>query len=1367
MPSASTTWFAPSLGRRCLLGAFCAIAALSAARFAHADDWEIERSAPQRARPHKARSGPLLRPARSAQGDTAPRDLKLALERPYDEGVLERLSARYRARDGNLDGLLRELEQPDEAHRLEQLVLKARLLESLGQLALAREALSAAVQSTQQPNARLLGLFARLERRDGALDRAQALLQQALAPEAGAQPQDRRELLEALGELELDRKDYDAAQAAFGELSRLERGSVFAATAFARALSARAEHARAAQAYRAATLKLSGDPRALAPVLLEQASAEIEAGEHDRALETLARAQRMTAAAGLAHAVSELKLSAHRRAGSLRSLADELSGRGPRSFEDAELLARVYEELGEIDAAQGALRKALGYKPRDAQTRLRLVRLLTAQGKLGEAIVEHERLVRSAPGEPRYVTGLAQTLLESGQRARALALLKQTAARFSGDARVARALLDVYARWGEVDRAREMVERLARLEPGDPSHLITLGQELLQEGDEAGSKAAFARALERATDRASAHASLGEIFLDHEQPDRALEHFEQAVRLAPDSLSYARGLAEALERTRRFADAEAQWKKVMELAGSDRLARREARRRIVLLWANSGDLRGKLRELERAFGMPPSDGSAAPAPKVAPDLEAGRMLAEGYRALATAGRRARADATLTRATEQVLMRLLALAPGDLDAMIALERLRASRGDLRGASEVLEKLIAADPASAPAYLAQLAQYAQLDYRDAEALAYAERLAALAPNDPAAHTRLAELYRARQDIPRAAHSLERALELDPNAHASALELAELWLATGQNQRADGLLRRVLAGSPDDELVRRAARALLQLHLGAGTLSSLESDFLALALRGDRAVHRELLIELYASLCRPLLAQSSSGDKAEATAAREALHAIGRRALKPLLEALSARDTATRSLAIEVLGASQSEAALLPLLVVAEGEGELALRRRALLAVGPIATDAVLERLVALAQGAEPRLREAAAWAIARASLDHRSQKAERAAMTLTQAETPVVRGYGLLALMQARSKSIVGRAAAVLEHDRSPWARGAAALVLGHAGGTEQAQPLIATLQVESDDVSAAAALSLGMLRARDAARSLAARLVEGDVWSSRASAWALSRIYDSAATPPLTIALAPPGDRASLVPILSEHFAALPTAPGALRQAFDTLVAALRTALSGPVPAARAALHVLADDAQSLPGWDDSMGLELAAVVAPSIVALSTHRDSELRRLALALVLRLGPESSLPVLARALMHDDRSVRIDALDALEAAQVGSLVDEGVRPLGPPPEFTAALIELAQKSPQWAIRKRAVELLGRLFARATGQQVLGPALIEALEHDASAYVREAAAAGLGAARKPEVLGAAGRAALERAAARDPEALVRNAASSALSSP
>jgi HEAT repeat protein len=435
--------------------------------------------------------------------------------------------------------------------------------------------------------------------------------------------------------------------------------------------------------------------------------------------------------------------------------------------------------------------------------------------------------------------------------------------------------------------------------------------------------------------------------------------------------------------------------------------------------------------------------------------------------------------------------------------------------------------------------------------------------------------------------------------------------------------------------------------------------------------------------------------------------------------------------------------------------------------------VANDSVIDRLTALAQADESRLRDAAAWAIARVALTRHSAKAERAALALSHSDTPPVRGFALLALANVRSKEVAERAGAVLEHDRNPWARGAAALALGHVGARDRAQALIAALTVESDEVSAAAALAIGMLGARDATRALAARVVSGEAWSSRASAWALAQL--ASPVPRATLELAAPIDRVALAPVLLAHLDSAPVARGALRAAaFDPLVVALRTALVGPLPTARAALRMLAQGSQELAGWDDQLTGDLASAVAPNLAALTVHRDAEARAVAFGLLLPLGPQRAFPALAAALAHEDAAVRSDALDALDAAPRSAF--EAAAGDGPaaargqaavPEAFARALIALSHGDPQWTVRQRATQALGRLWAGAPSQNLLGQALTQALAADESAYVREAAATAFASARSPTDIPSASRTALERAAASDPETRVRNAATLALSLP
>ncbi|MGD8859586.1 MAG: tetratricopeptide repeat protein, partial [Myxococcales bacterium] len=1102
----------------------CLLLSLAAAPV-QADDWGLTRPPERRgsdARPR--RSGGRVRPPTRRAQEGRDRDevlrrryMKVLRRNPLDDFALERLLAIYRTRDGSLDGLAQELLEAGDADADEdeygRLLILGQVQQARGDLDAAREAYRRAALARPDAPAPLL-LSGRLAAHHGEEGRAVELLDQAL--ERTRQAPRREAILRELGQLALDAGDFEAAARRYGELAAMGKRSVYRSSELARALSERGHHARAVQEYARVLEALRGDNRVLPPLLLEMARAQLEAGEPDAALSTLRRARRLAGgAAGIRWAIDALRVEVHRRRGTLAGLAEELSREGGGAFEHQSLLGRVYEELGEHDEALAAHRRALAARPGDVDTRERVVRILTRQGRLQDAIAEYRRLIARAPREPRHVTPLARLLMESGQREEALRLLDRTAARFARDARVQRSLHELYVRWDEPERAARTLQRLARIEPRDPGHLVMLGEQQLAAGQRKRALATWRRILQVTPDRAKGHAALAETYLDHDMPAEALSQWQAAARLQPEQPRHLRGMAEALERLHRVAEAARTWERVLALSKDDRAARREARRRLVRLWAATGELKNRIRALERAFGWPdPGSGGREP------DLDAGRFLAEAYRVLGQGRRRLPGDPRFLKRAEQVLQRLTELAPGDVESLLALERSRTSRGDARGAIEVLERLVKADPQSARAYLARMAEHALDLYRDDEAVRYAERAVALNPDDAAAHRRLGDLYRARQQGPRAIESYRRAIELDERAYPVHMQLAELHLSRGEGELAARRLLQVMRGSPDDELVRRATRSLIQLRLGTGGLLELEQDLLPLALgHGRRPVYRELLVELYDAMARPWVEQARThGPGAEA--ARERLRALGQRGIKPLLEALSDRDPTQRRIAIELLAHLQNDHAALPLLSVAERGDDTDQRRRALLAAGAVAGDGLSPHFAKILAGPERRLRVAAAWALARIA----GPRAVSALRSRVDDPVPAVRGYALLGLARGGAGGARERLEAAVREDRSEWVRAVAALGLGRPGRPAPVATLLAALSAERPDVSTAAVVALGIAQEPEAAGRLSELAFAPEPKLREAVLWALR--WSASDEPPVQPKSLPePGERPRVAPLL--------------------------------------------------------------------------------------------------------------------------------------------------------------------------------------------------------------------------------------------------
>ncbi|MBX3252176.1 MAG: tetratricopeptide repeat protein, partial [Myxococcales bacterium] len=825
----------------------------------------------------------------------------------------------YRGRDGNLDGLVRELraEVEADARAFAPRVLLGHVLADLGRGVDARALYEEALRLRPDAAGPRVALADLLREADAA--RAASLYAEAL--ERTRDDESRAELLRQLGDLALDAGDWDAARRWYDRLAGGRAGTVYLKTELARALAARGERERAIAEYERVLTQLRGDNRVLPPVLRELAEVQLDAGRSDDAVATLGRALRLAGpGSGVRREILDVLAEAHRRADRLPELIAELSR--ARDFDSVELVGRLHDELGDTDAALDAYRRALRADPRSVDTRVRLVRLLSRSGRIEDVVAEYRELVRVAPREPRFVVELAQLLMQTGKRDEALRLAAQTGQRNPRDVGVHQALAELYARWGEDALATRAIATLVRIDPRDPAHLVALGEQQLAEGNEAAARATWRRIL--AVGGAEAHATLAAVLADHDFLDDAEQQWREALRADESRVEWVRGLAAVLERPRvrerpdqrRARDEEATrwWQKVLEVA-TEEGARREARQRIVGVWSRRNELPGKVREWRTRFDATP------------PDLEAGRFLAEAY-----LRQRPRAVAE----AEGVLARLVQLAPGEVESLKSLERVRTARGDLAGAIEVLERLVDADPRRAAQYLQRMAAHAHALYRDADAVRYAAAAVERTPDDAEGHRRLGELYRQRQDTDRAIASYRRALELDDRLFATYFDLAELLLARGEVDEAAGLYRAVVRTTPDDDFVARAGRAALQIHLGAGSLEALERELLPLAIgQPRRPIFRRLVVELYDSWV-PELARRAASD----AAARDELRRVSQRALKPLLEALADPDPAQQRIAVDALALAGTTNAAEPLLAAAEGSGPLDLRARALAAAGAIA-------------------------------------------------------------------------------------------------------------------------------------------------------------------------------------------------------------------------------------------------------------------------------------------------------------------------------------------------------------------------------------------------------------------------------------------
>jgi tetratricopeptide (TPR) repeat protein len=1320
--------------------------------------------------------GPTAKPPSPAQPGNSPsqealieRYAKVVLAQPGAPFPLQRLAQLYRERDGGIAKLITDFEArsgrtgPDQ---YASTVSLAGLYKLDGRTNDAVSTFEKAIALKPDDAVALLSL-ARLHQDRGDLAPARARFEQCL-PLQTTQA-DKEQTLRTLMAIALDQKDWDGAKRFHRQLASLEPSSLFVKGELGRELFNRGEYDRAAAELKDVVAAAAGDNRALAPALKELGRAQAKAHDNQEALLTLKRA---LAAAGAQSAlraeIYEIVTEIYRADQKLPVLLKQLEDEHPNDFPRLALLAGLYEETGDSARAIATYKRALAIDPRQIDLRLRMIRLLQANGDLDAAIGEYEGLIRTAPNNPQFVFEECEALLQRGDRARALKLVMDLEARASADEEVLARVADFYARIGENDRSLKVLQRLAQTATGDAGHLVDLGDRYFQDGNQPLAVQTWRRILGVVQPRAKALAALGDVYLEHDMVADALAAYKEAVSLEPTNLVYKKSLAAAYERTRAYREARVIYEEIVAKAKEkgDKPLARECRTRIVALWGLERVLEQQIPGLRAAFGAS------------SPDVEAGRMLAEAQLHL-----RKLADA------EATLRRVLQVAPGDAESYLALERVLVQENKIGDAIVVLEKLALVDPKRARELYERMAQYALQIYKDDDAIKYAARAVELNPDDAEGHRRLGEMYRSRQDVDRAVAEFRAAIAKNDRLFVVYFELADLLLSKGQPDDADRLFRRVVRGAPDDELVARAARLAMQINLGKGTLESLEQELLPLAIgEPQRPIFRRLLVEIYGNLTFGLVQRVRHSSPEEAEQTRATLARIGARAVKPLLDALADSDATQQRIAIDVLAYVQNQNAALPLFAFATGPAEPALRARAMIACGALADAALVPKYESLlfpkeGAGDSPALAEgvavAAVWGLARMHTPNALPLLRR----IARSGAPGMRALAVLGLGMARDSASVRDIAAIASSpDAGNLARAAAAYALGDLDAQGEV-PMLLEVAQESDALPRRMALvSLArMATARgkepgwehEAVQAMADAVFAGEQDAARARGLAdavsrtalvalstlagggdwvgtKARARDRMPVPEGTLSIESLLDE--LVPRdvpAAERGAALVRFSDAIQRA---ALAALRT--SGD--RARAVLDALGTGdgglepfvSRDATGPPAAAARTLAAALEPSIVPLARHPDPVIRTKAIVLVARSSSDAAVDAIVAGL--DDPS---EAVQRVALAAVAMPRSDGARPPASA-RAVAAVGRALEAHESWALRVLAAQAMGRLGAAGAGPEA-SRRLAEAATRDAYALVRQAALESLA-----FFDAAAARTLATRMVTSDPEPLVREVA-------
>jgi tetratricopeptide (TPR) repeat protein len=788
----------------------------------------------------------------------------------------------------------------------------------------------------------------------------------------------------------------------------------------------------------------------------------------------------------------------------LPALAEALA-RAPGPVE-WDVLAQVRDELGDLEGALEAARRAAGGRPAPELGR-RIVALLDRLGRDDEAVAVYEDLARRAPDDPSWALELVERELRRGRRKPAEAHFDRAAARFAGSPSAMVRLAELASRWGEDERARAAWERVRRLAPRNEQGILGLGETQFASGKRELALKTW-RGLREREPGVAGRLRLAEVLLDHDLLVEALAEAQAARAREPKQARVHRVLAQVLERQRQTDAAVREWEAALELSASaDQAAeRREARTRILALLARSGraHLDERVRALEERVRLAPDD------------RETALYLAEAQQRL---GNQAGAIATLRALVERGATSKPSgarpLPPGaeadaDAEVTFALVRQLRAAGLTEEAVRRLEALATRVPARAREAHVQIADVELGRHDEAVALAHAEQAARLGASDGQALARIAAIQERAGDDERAFETYRRAFDSDSDATAG-FALALVFERRGDVRAAAEILRRIVETATDDEVIAEAGRRALDTEELLGRLPDFERIVARGLFAGGRApAMRRVLVEVLRRLL-PSLYRAPPAD----VAAREARARIAQHGLRPLLELLTEVDAPPEPAVVELLGmlGNKDAASVLSRVAapatdpapnpsagdhLARPPGGDEARLAAVLALGRLADDRGHDVLEKLAGAPDGKLRAAAVWALGRLGSPRDAGLFSRA---LRDARADVV-GFACLGLGRGGGTQAVGILASVAGDVARPLsARRAAVVALGLPAERAATTTLLAVVRSGDDALARAALLALGARRDRRALPALleeallaraprgGAALLALDVWAS--------------------------------------------------------------------------------------------------------------------------------------------------------------------------------------------------------------------------------------------------------------------------------------
>jgi tetratricopeptide (TPR) repeat protein len=496
--------------------------------------------------------------------------------------------------------------------------------------------------------------------------------------------------------------------------------------------------------------------------------------------------------------------------------ADQLRPGAQSALALGELRAR----LGDRAGAEADLRRVIALRPTSNPARVTLGELLLKKGERAEAVALLEGASTTGSNEERAhaLVTLGGAYLLAGRRAEAdkafdKAILYAPA---RPDVRlgIARAWLAMDSK-EDVRRALPILARTVEIAPDVPAVFAAVGRARERLGEDAAATEAYDRALRLDPSFRYARRRLLRLALGNRDFARARREAERLVADAPGVPEHHFLMALVAERDGRRDDARKAYRAAIEAAKGDYP---EAYLNLGVLERNADDFAAARQAYDKALELRPRYPAAW--------LDIGKLLEaqgkpaeaeEAYRkALAIEPRHANgqlylgqllADLKRWDEAERALRASLEAKPGNVAAQLSLGVVYARSGRLDQAVATYRRVLDANPRLVPA-LHDLALALEQQGKVAEARQALQQALEADPGHVGSLRELAQLELGARRLPEARRAWQDLLDAAPGDVPARAALAELSALEGDRRACESAARALQREAPDDGAVRALA-------------------------------------------------------------------------------------------------------------------------------------------------------------------------------------------------------------------------------------------------------------------------------------------------------------------------------------------------------------------------------------------------------------------------------------------------------------------------------------------------------------------------------------------------------------------------------